>query len=164
MVVGPKIEADAEFTEKTLFKQFKVETVLLGKGGFAEVRKLTRKKDGKTFALKSNPKDSKKSSESIEALKTEIDILKYLKHPHIIELKHYTITTKTIFLVHTLYLFYFLLFCVGFFTKFGVGFFIVFSEKKVKCEQIVKTHASLNYITILICNTNTLQKKGVGIL
>ena len=90
----------SQLTEEELLNQFKVETVMLGQGGFAEVRKLTRKIDAKTFALKTN-KQGKESSEYMQALQTEINVLKHLEHPSIIKMEHFTYTKETFFLVST---------------------------------------------------------------
>eukprot|EP01084_Bolivina_argentea_P242807 407211_1 len=60
-----------ELTEKEFYKKYWIEDGTVGTGSFAKVRKVTRKKDKKEFALKMIKKAGK-SKEDLEALQREI--------------------------------------------------------------------------------------------
>jgi len=62
--------------------------VKLGSGTFSVVRQGTRKTDGRKFAVKCI-KDAGLTEEDKEALETEVEILKEMNHPHIMNLIDY---------------------------------------------------------------------------
>jgi calcium/calmodulin-dependent protein kinase I len=64
----------------------------LGKGAFATVKQVTRKSDGKKFAVKIIDKKRAKGQDS--AIQDEIEVLKQLSHPNIISMVELYETTK----------------------------------------------------------------------
>lgn len=66
---------------------------LLGSGSFAKVRRAIDRRDGKTVAVKLCSK-AEMQDVDIEALEIEVDVLKRLKHPHIMELYDYAVDNE----------------------------------------------------------------------
>lgn len=65
----------------------------LGRGRFSVVQAATHKKEGARYAVKVVENDSLGDEENLEALETEIKILRQLSHPHVVNLKE-VVTTK----------------------------------------------------------------------
>lgn len=57
----------------------------IGKGGFATVYKMERKKDKNLFAIKLIKKSSLKGKKEIRYLKNEIDVLRKMDHKNIVK-------------------------------------------------------------------------------
>jgi serine/threonine protein kinase len=74
----------------------------LGQGNFSVVRLGTNKKTGEDVAIKIIEK--KKVGQKKEMLETEVEILKRVKHPYVIEMKEMFETSTHIYLVMELYL------------------------------------------------------------
>eukprot|EP00486_Rosalina_sp_Unknown_P013733 CAMPEP_0201593262 /NCGR_PEP_ID=MMETSP0190_2-20130828/190925_1 /ASSEMBLY_ACC=CAM_ASM_000263 /TAXON_ID=37353 /ORGANISM="Rosalina sp." /LENGTH=1132 /DNA_ID=CAMNT_0048052393 /DNA_START=23 /DNA_END=3421 /DNA_ORIENTATION=- len=87
-----------ELTEKEFYKKYWIEDGQLGKGSFAKVRKVTRKKDKQIFALKMIKKAGK-SKEDLDALQREIAILAKIDHPNVVKLLDWCETKKRIYMV-----------------------------------------------------------------
>lgn len=58
----------------------------IGSGAFATVRKCLRKSDGQLFAMKIIKKSGYKNEEELKLLQNEINTMRRLHHPHIIQL------------------------------------------------------------------------------
>mmetsp|Transcript_23714 Transcript_23714/g.66745 ORF Transcript_23714/g.66745 Transcript_23714/m.66745 type:complete len:333 (-) Transcript_23714:741-1739(-) len=71
----------------------------LGRGRFSVVRSATHKKEGVTYAVKVVENSSLTNEENLEALETEIDILRQLSHPHIVALKEVVATPSDTYIV-----------------------------------------------------------------
>ena len=69
----------------------------LGKGAFATVKQVTRKSDGKKFAVKIIDKKQAKGME--DSIHDEIEVMKQLSHPNIISLFDLYDTPKFYYLV-----------------------------------------------------------------
>eukprot|EP01083_Nonionella_stella_P318330 1162980_1 len=85
-------------SERDFYKKYWIEDGTVGTGSFAKVRKVTRKKDKKEFALKMIKKAGK-SKEDLEALQREIAILAKLTHPNVVKLMDWCETKKRIYMV-----------------------------------------------------------------
>tara|TARA_B100000780_G_scaffold197044_1_gene139171 strand:- start:47 stop:322 length:276 start_codon:yes stop_codon:yes gene_type:complete len=59
----------------------------LGRGRFSVVQAATHKQEGSRYAVKVVENSSLDDEENLEALETEIKILRQLSHPHIVQLK-----------------------------------------------------------------------------
>ena len=70
---------------------------LANSGTFSTVRKAIHKKTGEVVAVKVI--DKKSVGDKTEMIQTEIDILRRVRHPHIISLKEMFETSTTICLV-----------------------------------------------------------------
>lgn len=71
----------------------------LGRGRFSVVRSATHKKEGATYAVKVVENSSLTDEENLEALETEIAILRQLNHPHIVSLKEVVTTPSDTYIV-----------------------------------------------------------------
>jgi len=60
---------------------------VLGKGAFSVVKLATRKSDGKQFALKIMRKADEGDLKKDQIIKTEIEILKRVDHPHVVKME-----------------------------------------------------------------------------
>ncbi|KAJ3220109.1 hypothetical protein HDU67_006865 [Dinochytrium kinnereticum] len=94
-------QANAHADKKDVFKKDLTDHYsigkVLGKGSFATVKELTRKSDGKKFAVKIIEKAGMKGKEA--AIKGEIAVLKNMHHPNIIGLQDLYETGKQLYLV-----------------------------------------------------------------
>jgi surface protein len=71
-----------------IFKERYEQKERLGKGGFGEVLKVLDKQDGKFYALKFIPKNTKENTDDlIENYKKEINMMKNIKSEYIVKLK-----------------------------------------------------------------------------
>uniref|UniRef100_A0A7S4HNE9 phosphorylase kinase n=1 Tax=Vannella robusta TaxID=1487602 RepID=A0A7S4HNE9_9EUKA len=68
-------------------EEFYVVGDILGKGAFSEVKLGTRKSDGKNFALKIMQKADEGDLKKAQIIKTEIEILKRVNHPHVVKME-----------------------------------------------------------------------------
>jgi len=93
-----ELVAELELTEKEFYKKYWIEDGTVGSGSFAKVRRVTRKKDKKEFALKMIKKAGK-SKEDLAALQKEIGILARLDHPNVVKLVDWSETKKRIYMV-----------------------------------------------------------------
>ena len=66
---------------------------MLRRGRFSVVQAAIHKKEGARYAVKVVENDSLGDEENLEALETEIKILRQLSHPHVVNLKE-VVTTK----------------------------------------------------------------------
>ena len=82
--------ADVKVDDITSIYEFGDE---LGRGRFSVVQAATHKKEKAKYAVKVVENDSLGDEENLEALETEIKILRQLNNPHIVQLKE-VVTTK----------------------------------------------------------------------
>lgn len=71
----------------------------LGRGRFSVVQAATHKKEGARYAVKVVENESLTDEENLEALETEIKILRQLQHPHIVQLKEVVTTADNTYIV-----------------------------------------------------------------
>lgn len=71
----------------------------LGRGRFSVVCAATHKKENARYAVKIVENESLNDEENLEALETEIKILRQLKHPHIVNLKEVVATTDNTYII-----------------------------------------------------------------
>lgn len=71
----------------------------LGRGRFSVVRGALHLKEKAKYAVKVVENESLADEENLEALETEIDILRQLEHPHIVSLKEVVVTRSDTFIV-----------------------------------------------------------------
>jgi len=71
----------------------------LGRGRFSVVKQATHLKEGVGYAVKEVENDSLDDEENLEALETEIQILRKLRHPHIVNLKEVVMTDKYTYII-----------------------------------------------------------------
>lgn len=71
----------------------------LGRGRFSVVKSATQKSDGGTYAVKVVENSSLSDEENLEALETEVAILRQLQHPHIVALKEVVTTDSDTYIV-----------------------------------------------------------------
>jgi calcium/calmodulin-dependent protein kinase I len=71
----------------------------LGRGRFSVVQAAVHKGEGTRYAIKVVENDSLSDEENLEALETEIKILRQLSHPHIVQLKEVVHTTENTYIV-----------------------------------------------------------------
>ena len=67
----------------------------LGRGRFSVVKAATHMGEGARYAVKVVENSSLDDEENLEALETEIEILRQLSHPHIVQLKEVRTLTLT---------------------------------------------------------------------
>jgi len=71
----------------------------LGRGRFSVVQAATHKQEGSRYAVKVVENSSLDDEENLEALETEIKILRQLSHPHIVQLKEVVHTAENTYIV-----------------------------------------------------------------
>jgi len=71
----------------------------IGKGAFSVVKKATHKKTGEVVAVKVIDKKAASTPQDAQRLKTEVEILKKVKHPHIVCLKDMYETSEKLYLI-----------------------------------------------------------------
>jgi len=71
----------------------------LGRGRFSVVQAATHKKEGAKYAVKVVENDSLSDEENLEALETEIKILRQLSNPHIVQLKEVVTAKENTYIV-----------------------------------------------------------------
>jgi len=71
----------------------------LGRGRFSTVRHATHKKEKVGYAIKEVENESLDDEENLEALETEIKILRKLRHPHIVNLKEVVTTDAYTYII-----------------------------------------------------------------
>ena len=71
----------------------------LGRGRFSVVQAATHKKEGAKYAVKVVENDSLGDEENLEALETEIKILRQLSNPHIVQLKEVVTAKENTYIV-----------------------------------------------------------------
>jgi len=71
----------------------------LGRGRFSVVQHATHLKENQSYAVKVVENKSLADDENLEALETEIDILRQLDHPYIVSLKEVVVTSKDTYIV-----------------------------------------------------------------
>lgn len=71
----------------------------LGRGRFSVVQAATHKKENAKYAVKVVENDSLGDEENLEALETEINILRKLRNPHIVQLKEVVTTAANTYIV-----------------------------------------------------------------
>ena len=91
-------QIEGELTEKEFYKKYWIDNEKLGQGSFARVRKVTRKADGRIYALKMIKKAGK-SREDLLALQREIAILSKLNDKNVVKLDDWCETDKRIYMV-----------------------------------------------------------------
>jgi len=103
---GVEVAVDVEARIKSLadVKVADVSTVYtlgdeLGRGRFSVVQAAMHKKEGTRYAIKVVENESLSDEENLEALETEIKILRQLSHPHIVQLKEVVHTTDNTYIV-----------------------------------------------------------------
>jgi len=71
----------------------------LGRGRFSVVQAATHKVEGSRYAVKVVENITLDDEENLEALETEIKILRQLSHPHIVQLKEVVHTAENTYIV-----------------------------------------------------------------
>jgi len=71
----------------------------LGRGRFSVVKQATHLKEGVGYAVKEVENESLDDEENLEALETEIKILRKLRHPHIVNLKEVVTTDAFTYII-----------------------------------------------------------------
>uniref|UniRef100_A0A6T8AW03 Protein kinase domain-containing protein n=1 Tax=Prymnesium polylepis TaxID=72548 RepID=A0A6T8AW03_9EUKA len=71
----------------------------LGRGRFSVVRQATHLKENVGYAVKEVENESLDDEENLEALETEIKILRKLRHPHIVNLKEVVLTGSYTYII-----------------------------------------------------------------
>jgi len=71
----------------------------LGRGRFSVVNSAINVKEGRGYAVKVVENKSLTDEENLEALETEIEILRKLDHPHIVSLKEVVVSTEDTYIV-----------------------------------------------------------------
>jgi len=71
----------------------------LGRGRFSVVNSAVHVKEQRGYAVKVVENKSLSDEENLEALETEIDILRKLNHPHIVSLKEVVVSTEDTYIV-----------------------------------------------------------------
>jgi calcium/calmodulin-dependent protein kinase I len=71
----------------------------LGRGRFSVVQRATHLKEQATYAIKLVKNEELEDDENMEALETEISILRKMKHPYIVQLKEVVTTDENTYLV-----------------------------------------------------------------
>ena len=88
--------ADVKVQDITSIYEFGDE---LGRGRFSVVQAATHKKEGAKYAVKVVENDSLGDEENLEALETEIKILRQLSNPHIVQLKEVVTAKENTYIV-----------------------------------------------------------------
>jgi len=88
--------ADADVTSISEVYQMGEE---LGRGRFSVVKQATHLKEGVGYAVKEVENESLDDEENLEALETEIKILRKLRHPHIVNLKEVVTTDEYTYII-----------------------------------------------------------------
>lgn len=68
-------------------------------GRFSEVKSAIHTGEGLTYAVKVVANESLGDEENLEALETEIEILRELQHPHIVDLKEVVVAPDETYIV-----------------------------------------------------------------
>jgi len=73
--------------------------VELGRGRFSVVKSAVHRVEGESYAVKEVMNETLHDEENLEALETEINILRQLRHPHIVALKEVVATSTYTYIV-----------------------------------------------------------------